>query len=216
MPTYNHEEINMNKSITFDEKYNGLSINTNKEKGQGVYTDIVDRHHAHLSDMTDKHSKVLQTRFDLHYPADGSVTPNRTQLQDFTYNLTRKLSREKVTGGHKVDPRLITVTEQASNNSHPHIHGVILVNGNAKQNSMGILKQIEKTWGIAIQSSQSGLVHYCDHQGDNGLMVNRNSTDFEQQINACSHQASYLAKTRDKDNNPKGSWKVTGTRLPKK
>ncbi len=205
----------MTRAITYAKEHNGLSINTNKEKEEGVYTDIVERHHAHMKDMTEKHSKVMQVRFDLRYPQDGSVIPNSKQLQDFNYNLTRKLSREKSVGGHAVDPRIINVKEQHGDNSHPHIHSVILVNGNAKQNYMGLLKQVERTWASAIKSTANGLVDHCNRNGANGLMINRNSDDFQSQLNACSYQASYLAKSRGKEHKAKGDWLVSGTRHPK-
>ncbi len=47
------------------------------------------------------------------------------------------------------------------------------------------------------------------------MMINRNSNDFQDQINACSYQASYLAKERGKDKQAKGSWSILGTRVPK-
>ncbi len=205
----------MSKPITYTNKHNGLPINTNEEKKEGVYTDVVDRHHAHMEDMVLKHSKVMQVRFDLRYPHDGSVTPDNKHLQDFNYNLTRKLHREKPIGGHAVDPRIINVKEQHGDNQHPHIHNVLLVNGNAKQNPLGVLKQVEKMWATAIKSDAPGLVDYCDKNGANGLMVNRNSDNFQEQLEACSYQASYLAKERGKEHRAKGTWLASGTRIPK-
>jgi len=53
---------------TFESQHNGLNINTNADKGQGCYTKILDKHQAHLQDMVNKHSQVMQVRFDLRFP----------------------------------------------------------------------------------------------------------------------------------------------------
>ncbi len=79
-----HEEVNM--KMTTDNTYGGLAINTDKAKGQACFTKVLDRYHAHLNDMTGKRSKVMQVRFDLHYPQDSSVEPSPQHLQDFNYN----------------------------------------------------------------------------------------------------------------------------------
>ncbi len=205
----------MKKKTTTNPTHNGLSINTNQGKNLSCLEEVLDKHHAHLVDMTDKHSKVMQVRFDLRYPTDGSVTPDNSQLSDFNYNLQRKLQRAKIEGGHRVDPRLVTVTEQHGNSPHPHMHGVIMVNGNAHRKALPILQEVERQWQQALHTEAQGLVDHCNKQGENGITVNRNADDFNAKMNQCSHQASYLAKTRGKDNNPKGSWLVKGTRIPK-
>lgn len=204
----------MDKKLTTQETHRGLSINTNAEKNQACYADILDKHHAHLADMTQKHSKVIQVRFDLRYPQDGSVVPSAQHLHDFNYNFQRKLKRENHSGGHLVDPRIITVTEQCES-ENPHIHGVLLVNGNAKRSYYPLVQEIEKQWKTALKTNRDGLVDYCDRRGKNGIMIDRSKEDFGETMNQCSHQASYLAKARGKENKLKGSWLVSGTRVPK-
>ncbi len=203
------------KQTTTEDMHNGLPINTDKDKGQACLTSILDKVQAHSDDMISKHTKVMQLRFDLHYPDGERIEPNSQHLQDFNYNLQRKLKREKCTGGHKVDPRLITVTEQ-HNSIHSHTHGILLVNGNAKQSPYGLLKEIEIQWGQAIGTDAKGLVDHCDKQGKNGIIIDRNKEDFEEKRKQCFYQASYIAKERGKDNQAKGSWLVKGTRIPKK
>lgn len=202
------------KQKTSASSRNGLSINTNEEKNQSCYTEIIDKHHAQLEDMTQKHSKVMQVRFDLRYPQNSTVEPTPQHLHDFNYNLQRKLKREKHSGGHQVDPRVLVTTEKHGS-EHPHIHGVLLVNANAKQNYYPLIQEVEKQWKTALKTDVAGLVDYCDKNGKNGMIINRNSEDYEKTRHELSHQASYLAKTRGKDNNQKGSWLVSGTRLPK-
>ncbi len=202
------------KDTTLQSTYNNLSINTGKEQNNACHTEILDRHHAHLSSMINKHSKVMQVRFDLRYPQDSSIEYDKSHLHTFNYNLKRKLDRERCTGGHKVDPRIITVTEQHNKSDNIHIHGLILVNGNAKKSYYPLLQEIETQWKTAIKTDINGLVDYCNKQGKNGMVINRNSEDYENIKNKCSYQASYLAKVRGKDNRDKGSWLVSGTRVP--
>ncbi len=206
----------MKKKTTTNQAYNNLSINTNKGKDLSCLVDVLDKYHAHLKDMTTKHSKVMQLRFDLRYPADGTITPDNEQLSNFSYNFQRKLQREKIEGGHKVDPRLILVTEQHDNSQHPHIHGTVLVNANAKQKAYPLYLEIERQWKQVLKTNSEGLVDRCNKQGENGIIINRNADDYQDKMNQCSHQASYLAKTRGKESNPKGSWLVKGTRVPKR
>lgn len=208
----------MSNTITFESTYNGLSINTDKSKNLGCYTKILDRYHEHLFDMTDKHSKTMQVRLDLRYPQDESFVPHPKQINDFSYNFSRSLNRKrkKAAGGHDVDARLIMVPERHGKNKRLHIHGVVLVNGNAKHSYMGIVKKAEEIWKRAIGSTASGLVHFCNQNGENGIMMDRNKENFKEQLNAASYQASYLAKERGKDNAEKGSWISRGTSRPKK
>ncbi len=204
----------MKKSIVYEKEYNGLSINTDKKRKLGCRTDILDRHHAHLNDMTDKHSKVLQVRLDLHYPSNNSVIPNSEHISNFTDNMQRSLRREKNSGGHKVDPRMILAVEK-HDGDNPHIHAIILVNGNAKKSYRAIGQKAERLWGQALGTQTKGLVDYCDRKR-NGIVISRQAPNFEAQLGAASYQGSYVAKDRGKDDLGKGTWALRGTRAPKK
>lgn len=212
------------------ELYNGYSVNTGKDGTKYYYPQILDKYHAHLQDMVDRHSKVMQVRFDLRYPADGSVTPTPEHLYSFSKNITRDLTRNaplstepgrKQSGSraHQVDPRLIRVTEHHGGSPHPHTHGLLLVNANAKISGFDVLQRVERQWKNALGvESASGLVDYCSRSGPNPLIIKRyiSKGELAQAMNAASHQASYLAKTRGKDSPAKGAWLVSSSRLPKK
>lgn len=216
--------------ISNNELHNGYCVNTGKDGTKHYYPQILDKYHAHLQDMVDRHSKVMQVRFDLRYPADGSVTPNPEHLYSFSKNITRDLTRNaplstepdrKKSGSraHQVDPRLLRVTEQHGGSPHPHTHGLLLVNANAKISAFDVLQRVERQWRNALGvESASGLVDHCSRSGPNPLIIKRyaNETQFAEAMNAASHQASYLAKTRGKENPAKGAWLVSSSRLPKK
>jgi len=49
----------------YEQTYQGLAINTNKEKNQGCYTEILDRLNSQVDIGLSKHSKLIQVRMDL-------------------------------------------------------------------------------------------------------------------------------------------------------
>ncbi len=206
--------------ITYDNSFNGHPINADEEKRLGCKTDILEKYDSRMEDMFNRHSKVLQVRFDLRYPQDGSVSPIPEHIHDFNYNLKRSLSRKKVAGGHDVDPQLIWTREQ-KDSEHPHYHHLLLANGNAVRNYYPIVQKAEELWSRTIGSDQPGLVHYCDKSSNgvpnkNGIMVRKGHAAESEQIDECYHQASYLAKERDKDRKVKGVWTCGSSRVKSK
>ena len=199
--------------ITFANLHNGLQINADQDKGLGCITSMLDNYQTKLTYMISAHSKVMQVRFDLHYPDDGSVIPSRQHIYDFNYNLKRKLQRNKKTGGHPVDPKLLW-TEEKSLSLNPHYHYILLVNGNTKNSYWTLLDEIiSPLWKDTIKSTDNkGLVDYCDKGGPNGLMAIRSSPDFLNQLNQLSYQASYITKIKTKNNISKGNWLMGGSR----
>ena len=201
-------------NTTFCSTHNGLHINTNQSKGLGCITSMLHNYQQCLICMIKAHSKVMQVRFDLHYPNDGNIVPIRKHLYDFNYNLKRKLQREVIIGGHRVDPQILW-TEENNVSSAPHYHFILLVNGNANNDYKALLRNtVNPLWKKTINSDNDGLVDYCDKNGPNGLMITRSSPDVLTQINRCSYQASYLAKIKTKDARGKGCWLMGGSRVP--
>ena len=94
------------KNLTFEEKFNGYSINTSKEKNLGCFVPTLERYNQHLEDMTIKHNKVMQTRFDLRYPSDGSVKFDKAHIYKFSDGFKKHFSRMRKSN-HKVDLKLV-------------------------------------------------------------------------------------------------------------
>ncbi|GHV56347.1 hypothetical protein FACS189460_0950 [Deltaproteobacteria bacterium] len=118
-------------------------------------------------------------------------------------------------GRHQVDPRVIWVREKHDDSPNCHYHCLALVNGNAKQSSYDIHKRAEKQWGNALGLKKvQGLVDYCDKRGEASIMIDRNQPDYESKLAAAQEQASYLSKSRGKENKPYNLWQVGGTRVP--
>lgn len=222
-------------TITYDSHFNGNPIQTNKDKGQGSSIDILEKLDDQMTYMTASHSKVLQTRVDIHYPHNYQGIPNQKDFCKFCKNFKRNLEnnytipqgdqqrgkRKKDNDGnalipqHKVDPHIVLVPEQHGKNRNPHAHVVVQVNGNAKRNPLDIMKRAEREWATVLGiESAKGLVHYCNTNGPAHHFIDRNSNDFEESKQAAFLHSSYLAKTNGKEYRPKGQWRVLGTRIP--
>ena len=192
---------------------------------------IVEFYTKHLDDMIRKHNKVLQVRFDLHYPQDDSGVEKNKVIRDFSENISRDLKRNnplpekgkqrssgKKSSKHQVDPRLVWVREQHEQSHHQHhhqhFHCLTLVNGNAKKNERDIFKRVERQWANALGLTEAKwLVDFCYRNDRPAVTIDRNSPDLAAQYQAAKKQATYLAKNWGKDKRPKGCWKVGGSRL---
>jgi hypothetical protein len=221
-------------SITYQPTYNDLSINTNKEKRYGCDTMILKRLYEQQEHVIQQHSKVLQVRIDLRYPHDDSIEPQQGDFHRFCKNFNRNLERNyplveegKVRSKkihfknedvpsikHKVDPHITLVAEKHTTENHPHAHVVVHVNGNAKKSSYDIQQRAVREWNTVLGTSGDvGLVDFCNRGNTCSYIIDRNSSDFETIKNKAFHQASYLAKTRGKEEKAKGSWRVIGSRI---
>jgi hypothetical protein len=229
--------------ITYQQTYQGLPINTNKEKQQGCDTTILDRLYDQTQYMINKYAKVLQVRFDIRYPQDNSIEPRNDDFTRFNRNFKRNLERnyplpkenkiraEKINFKdnpiqHKntVDPMITLVIEKHHNNTqksdtekeHPHAHVLVHVNGNEKKSGYDIQQRAVREWNTVLDvNGNNGLVDFCNRQGPSSYMIDRNNPEYEAVKNQAFHQASYLAKTRGKEEHNKGQWRIMGSRIPK-
>jgi predicted class III extradiol MEMO1 family dioxygenase len=112
----------------------------------------------------------------------------------------------------------MNVREQSSPDVNPHYHTIVLVNGQARRDGHYIQRLAERVWNttLGINKLNSGLVNNCTQHGQDYIVIDKNQPDYEDKIEQALDQAKYLAKTRTKEFNPQGSWRCTGTRIPKK
>jgi hypothetical protein len=69
---------------------------------------------------------------------------------------------------------------------------------------------------LGIHKPNSGQLNHSNQNGPETIVIDRYRPDYEQKLKEAFNQAKYLAKTKTKELNPKGSWKVTGTRIGKR
>lgn len=197
----------MKQNITFSSVYKNHPINTN---GSGCYEQALEKIESVLNNMIEKHSKVMIVRFDIRYPDNEYIYPSSELISCFAYNLKRSLDRETFEGGHRTDTKVIHVEEQESSH-HPHHHFAVIVNANAKQSAYPIHVKANTLWEKMLNTTEEGLVDYCNRY-ENGIIIKRNSSDYEYQYNKVFYQLSYLAKVRGKEYRDKGSWLIKTSR----
>lgn len=200
----------MNRAITHSSHFESYTINTSLENNNYAYEKILSKIYDKLHDMLMKHTKIMIIRFDVRYPNNGSIPYSKEHIYNFAYNLKRSLNRETFSSGHFVDAQILYVEERDSS-EYPHYHFAVIVNANAKKSLYSIQLKADKLWKIALKTTQNGLVHYCTEH-PNGLVISRNSPQFHDQFSKVFYQLSYMAKTRSKENRPKGSWLIKTSR----
>ncbi len=181
----------MASCIIFDNHYRNMTIQANQE--QGCYKDILDKIYGLFNYMINKHNKILFVRFDVTYPENYNAPEGNDIFEKFIANFIKNRSR----AGY--DPKYLWVREQHTS-SNSHYHCILLLDGNKTQNIYGHLAEVEKFWSNALRldiNETKGLINYCNRYSD-GMMIRRNTTDFNSQLTAAYQWASYLGKINSK------------------
>lgn len=208
----------MSIKTTTSNEYRGYAINTGTNNNLPCYTKTLDQIVDTVEHMTDKHSKTLIVRLDIHSEQESEKNLERRDVTRVVENTKRNLKAKFKDSKNQPDLKTIVTTEQTSPEATPHYHLMCLVNGHAIQNGYSILEEFNRQVKNKLDTDTDGLVHFSKSNGKYGIMIDRNSEDFEQQKNDAVYAASYLAKTRSKEHNPKGSRVSSSSRLnnPKK
>ena len=206
----------MKKEITFKDVFDGLPILPPRDNTEGKFIDILEKQKKLMEFAIANHNKVMQVRFDLHYPSDGSILPSPDHISDFSYNLSRRLKR-MVIATHRVAPLYLWVRE-IHDSSFPHYHFLLWINANAIKNKFTIFNITNETWKNILKTNENGLVHYClsdkrEPEYDNGIIIDRNKENFSMKRDVAFRSGSYLAKTFSKDGLDKHAWRYGYSRL---
>ena len=206
----------MKKEITFEDVFDGLQILPSRDETEVKFIDILEKQKELMEFALASHNKVMQIRFDLHYPSDGSILPFPEHISDFSYNLSRRLKR-MVIATHRVDPLYLWVRE-IHDSSFPHYHFLLWINANAIKNKFTIFDIANEAWKNTLKTNEDGLVHYClnkkrEPEYDNGIIIDINKDDFSLKRDAAFRSGRYLAKTFSKDGLDKHAWRYGYSRL---
>lgn len=204
----------MSKTTTSN-TYRGYPINTGKDKNLPCSTKCLDQLVDTVEYMSENHSKVLAVRADIHSEQDSEKVLTRRDVTRAIENTKRNINSKFKDSKNKPDIKFITTTEQTSPEVNPHFHVMAFANGNAIQNGYSIFSELNKQVKNKLDTDNDGLVHFSESNGNTGIMINRNSDDFEQQMNSAVYAGSYLAKTSSKKHNPMGS-RVSSSSMRKK
>ena len=203
------------QKTTTSNTYRGYSINTGKDNNLPCSTKTLDQLVDTIEHMSENHSRVLAVRADIHSEQDSEKVLTRRDVTRAIENTRRNINSRFKDSKNNPDIKFIVTTEQTSPEANPHYHVMAFANGNAIQNGYSIFSELNKQVKNKLDTDNDGLVHFSESNGKTGIMINRNSDDFEQQMNNAVHAGSYLAKTRSKEHNPKGS-RVSSSSMRKK
>lgn len=200
--------------VSYEDKFNGKTIFTDKEKGWGCREDILEKIDQRIEHATEKRSKTLCTRMDFRFPRNSHPPKDNSRMTKFlsTYNKDLKRSGD--------DPQYVCVREQ-SREKHQHYHLMLLTNQRNHQSPHSFIEKAEKHWAAANGlDNAKGLVDHCtkSRKGEkqpNSYRLNRNDDNFEGVKDKCFKRCSYLAKVNTKGKKPKFKREVLCSRLPK-
>ena len=212
----NQKVVFMMKDVTFEDIFDGLQILPSRDETEVKFIDILEKQKELMEFALANHSKIMQIRFDLHYPSDSSIIPSSDDISVFSYNLSRRL-RRKVIATHKIAPLYLWVRE-IHDSSFPHYHFILWINANAIKNKFTIFNITNETWKNILKTNEKGLVHYClsekrEPEYDNGIIIDRNKEDFSMKRDVAFRSGSYLAKTYSKNGLDKHAWRYGYSRL---
>lgn len=207
-----NKEIKDNNTTT-SSTYRGYSINTGSQNDLPCSTKALDTCINILESATREHCKVLVTRLDINIPEDINNTDKK--ITRVIENTKRDLTRKNEKSPHDIDFQYIKATEKGKYNTQNHYHLAIIANGNAIQSGYAVKQVVDKQYENVIGVESKGLVNYSKSNNGKGILINKNSEDFEQQKNDAVHALSYLAKTRTKEDIGKGTHSLTASRKRK-
>jgi hypothetical protein len=190
---------------------------------------ILDKYDDYFNSMLNMHPRFIVKRFDGRAPDDGCFKLTEKHLYRFTDYAMRALKRDNPlpqagrmrSAGrhgqkpkHPTDPIIMLVKEKTSEERNFHVHGIALVNGQARRDGYYLQQQLSHCWNTVLGTpDNSGLLNDSRQYGPSCIIIDKNKPDFEQKKQQAYQQAKYLAKTKTKELNPKGSWRCSGTRI---
>ena len=150
--------------VTFEDVFDGLQILPSRDDTEGKFIDILEKQKELMEFAIANHSKVMQIRFDLHYPSDGFILPSSDDISVFSYNLSRRLKR-MVIATHRVDPLYLWVRE-IHDSSFPHYHFLLWINANAIKNKFTVFDMANKIWKNTLMTNEEAKMLLINMHGD--------------------------------------------------
>lgn len=203
---------------TTSDTYREHKINTGGDNSLPCSTKTLDQIIDRCEYMISKHSKVHMTRIDIRTDAEVNepIRAHISRIMDDTKRAVKANHNKNPHNRNAVDMHYVWAGEQSKRSKREHIHVVIFINGNAIQNCFAISEPLTDAVCKHLKSSKRGLVERCESTGKKGLMIDRNSADFQEQMNKAVYIANYLAKTHTKENKAKHKRISSASRLPPK
>lgn len=205
----------MKDNLTYEKEYRDYKINNGNRHDFGCYIKTLDQSIDQLEYCIGKHSKCLNVRLDIRNPVGTKRIIQRENMTRILENGKRNIERRYKDKPNKPDFKVVWTTENESNEKNPHYHLQINVNGNAVQNGYAIKEEVEKAVNTYFGNEYPGLVEFCKSNGKYGIMIDKNTDEFQENLEKAVYINSYLAKTRSKEVRPKGARISSASKLRK-
>lgn len=211
-----NKKIKNYKDIICAKAYRGHTINNGRIHDFGCYVKTLDQVIDQSEYMLAKHSKVLSVRMDIRNPKDSERQIKRSDITRILENAKRKLDSHYKGCPNQLDFNYVWTAENEGTDKNPHFHLFISVNGNTCQNGYGIFKAVEKAVSARLGKEYGGLVEFSKSNGKYGLRVNRDSYNWQKELDESIYAGSYLAKVNSKEGRPKGARVSSASRIERK
>ena len=171
------------------------------DNATGNFTKVVQRISVRIDIQSARHTKTPLTSMDITRIIESTV---------------RTLDAKASKGKNDPDIHCVWTSEKTTPDDTPHFHLNFFANANAIQNGYAFKDAISIAVKRRLQTTYDGLVNFSDSNGTKGKLIERNSPDVYAQIDAVVYAASYLAKARSKEFNPKWSRVSSCTRITRR
>lgn len=183
----------MKMKESFQNTFNGLNVNANKNKGYGLYPVILKRIYDQLNILQEHHSRITIVRLDLHFPLNHK-TDNKLENQLISRFLKMCKSDLGSLGWGQHKRFIHGWVKEIGEVEKSHYHLFLgfqtlqrLLGKISSDGHTGMWKLFEDRWSELT----GGTVHFVK----NPHFLNR---DDKQKFADCFYHLSYLAKIRDK------------------
>ena len=204
------------KDFVYGDSYRGYNVNNGNDLEYSCFKNYLDKIIDETEEKINRHSKVHVTRLDVHPPQEIDEREQSKKMTRVVEAMQREMLRKHKHSSHNPDISVIRTTEVGHIANNQHFHITILSNGNAIQNGYTFHESMTRHCERILDTPMAGRVNNSSANNGIGIMINRNSPDFEQQMQDAVYVMSYLAKTNTKENLRKGTHKLSISRSSKK
>jgi hypothetical protein len=187
------------RKVIHGSTYNGYDLNCSWKNHQGYYVEILQALECLLNYMTQKHSRVYFTRFDLTYPANSAYPNDNVLFSGFLDALIHYYKYKDC------DPKYLWVREQ-STTGQAHYHLILVLDPKNIYKAWGILTKVTQLWqGCLGIENGKGLVQLCPPEKFvlyEGVRISRDAKNIQEVLRYCFEWGSYLAKRYSKGESP--------------
>ena len=183
----------MTNTITLNNSYLDLPINTGKLKKFGIYTKILGSMYSQIHALLSHHSRITIAAFNLHLPVTEFIPPlSSNQLVTEFFKRAKEQLGKAQWGSHKNAIHFWAREVGETEKGHYHCfiglrHSMLRPGGISSKGYTGIWKLLENLWKELVGGSVRPTKYHTVNRGN---LI---------ELGKAFYHLSYAAKVRDKD-----------------